>query len=389
MKQTHGEVRLAVLDDGQFVRNSAGEVRPVAATFNRFVEAVARSGQFGTVRYLVPVGWGDSMLDPVDESVLEVVPTAPFRGIADYLVRSAYLTARNWRPIDRAVAESDLVWLRLPASNALLALNAARRHGTPHFSWVAGSVEAVARAQRRIWPLAWSAHAIGRLYDLVTAMAGRSGPTLALDDEYFASVVTHREIAPSSPVKEDGPWRIVWAGRMAGEKGLPDLSAAIARLAQMGTQLTLVLIGDGPARSRGVSALASLLPDSVEDHGYVADRARYMELLRGADLLIQPSRSEGVSKVLVEAMAAGLPIVAADSGATAKVLGNGERGVVVAAGDPDALANAIRDLLDDSQRRTALRQSGLAWAADHTMERQAERLVAWLRDVFPQLRWRG
>ncbi len=45
-------IRLAVLDDGLFVRTVHGEVRPIAATFNRFVEAVARTGAFASVRYL-------------------------------------------------------------------------------------------------------------------------------------------------------------------------------------------------------------------------------------------------------------------------------------------------------------------------------------------------
>ena len=156
---TTRSIRLAVLDDGLFVRTYSGEIRPISATFNRFVEAVARTGAFEHVRYVVPVRnlriWElEPALDPVDESVLEVVPTAFFSGIADYLLRGGYLTARNSRPIDRAVAESDLLWLRLPASNALLALAAARRHGVPHFGWVAGSVGDVARAQPR--PLAVS-----------------------------------------------------------------------------------------------------------------------------------------------------------------------------------------------------------------------------------------
>ena len=147
-----GKIDLAVLDDGQFVRTYSGSIHPVAATFHRFVEAVARSGHFGHVRYVVPVRslriWEDDpRLPAVDQDVLEVVPTAPFGGIADYLVRSPYLTMRNWRPINRAVADSDLVWLRLPASNAPIALLAARRQGVPHFGWVAGSVGDVARAQ--------------------------------------------------------------------------------------------------------------------------------------------------------------------------------------------------------------------------------------------------
>ncbi len=389
-------IRLAVLDDGLFVRTYAGEIRPLSATFNRFVEAVARSGQFEHVRYVVPVRhlriWEvEPALEPVDESAVEIVPTTFFSGIADYLMRAGYLAARNWGPIERTIAEADLLWLRLPASNALLALAAARRHGIPYFSWLAGSVAGVARAQHRPPPLGWAAQAVGRAYDAVSELAGRGGPMITLDAELFASVVVQAETeqtqATVAPVRGAGPWRILWAGRMAGEKGLPELVEAIRLLLESEREVTLVLVGDGPARPMVERLLARLPAERVEDHGYVGDRATFMQLLRGGDVLVHPSRTEGVPKVLVEAMAAGLPIIAAGVGATRDILGDGERGRIVHVGDPGALAEAVRSLLDDPHERSALRERALTWAADHTAEMQARRLVAWMREHFADLPW--
>jgi glycosyltransferase involved in cell wall biosynthesis len=133
--------------------------------------------------------------------------------------------------------------------------------------------------------------------------------------------------------------------------------------------------------------LAAFPADRVEDYGYVGNRAFYADLLRACDVLVQPSRAEGVSKVLVEAMAAGLPIVATDAGATPEVLGHGERGVLVPVGEPAALGGAIVALLADTARMDELRERGLAWAEAHTAETQAGRLVGWLRSNFPTLPW--
>jgi glycosyltransferase involved in cell wall biosynthesis len=237
---------------------------------------------------------------------------------------------------------------------------------------------------------------VGGAYDAVTALTGRSGPLITLDAELFASVVTDAEIrqterAASAGISQGGaerPMRIVWAGRMAREKGLTELVTALKLVRETGRDVTLVLIGDGPARKSLEPALRRLPADRVEDYGYVGNRAFYMDLLRGGDLLVHPSRAEGVPKVLIEAMAGGLPIVAADAGAVPGVLGDGERGRIVPAGDTPALAATIAELLDDRRQRLALRERGLAWAADHTAEAQARRLVSRLQALFPGLDWR-
>jgi phosphatidylinositol alpha 1,6-mannosyltransferase len=88
-------------------------------------------------------------------------------------------------------------------------------------------------------------------------------------------------------------------------------------------------------------------------------------------------------------MAAGLPIVATATGGVRDVLGNGERGRLVPPHDVDAIVAAARELLDDEWQRRFLRDRGLEWAGQHTVEAQADRLVNWMRDHFPQLPWPG
>lgn len=390
-----GRLRLAVVDDGQFVRTYAGTVHPVAATFHRFVEAVCRSGTFGQVRYIVPVRnlriWEDDpQLPAVDQSVVELVPTAPFDGIADYLLRSPFLTAVNWVPINRAVADSDLMWLRLPASNAPLALIAARRLGVAHFGWVAGSVGDVARAQARRAPARAAALAVGALYDEVARSAERTGPVVDLGGELFNSVFTAANVEATrsaGPPPEGPPWTIAWAGRMATEKGLPTLFEAFRSLLESGIDAQLMLVGDGPERGV-VDSLAARLPAGrVRFAGYVGNPDAYLGLLRSAHVLAHPSGAEAVPKVIGEAMAAGVPVVATPVGGVADILGDGERGRLVPVGDVAGLFRAISDLIANPAQRAALRERGLDWAADRTAERQAERMIGWLRTQFPTLPW--
>lgn len=365
-------VRLVVLDDNHFVRTYARETRPASETFNQFVEAVARSPRIGHVRYMVPIRhlriWEvEPALDPVDESVLDIVPTAPFGGIADQILRAGWLAARNWRPIESAIADANLLWLRLPAPNALLALTAARRRGVPVFSWIDGSTDAVIR------------------------LAMALGPSIAPDGELFASRITDEEIADTRPLSDErvqeGPWRIAWAGRMGSESGLPELIEGVRLLLVRGRDVVLVLMGDGPAGKSIERRLRSLGQERVEDYGFVGDRPTYMQLLREAAVLVYPSPVTDVPAVLIDAMAAGLPIIATDGGAAKNVLGDGERGIVIGAGESQRIAAALEELFDRPQRRKELRLRALDWVSDHTARAQADRLLPKLVELFPGLDW--
>lgn len=180
-------VRLVVLDDSQYVRTYAGDTRPVATRFNQFVEAIARSPRFSHVRLLAPVRrlriWEvDPALEPVDESAVEIVRTEAFRGAGDYLLRAAWLLPRNWRTIESAVTKSDLLWLRLPAMNALLALAAAHEHGVPILSWIDRDPDPRNSRHSRV-PLGPCRRPAEALAHAVIELAGEAGTSMAATDE--------------------------------------------------------------------------------------------------------------------------------------------------------------------------------------------------------------
>jgi glycosyltransferase involved in cell wall biosynthesis len=120
---------------------------------------------------------------------------------------------------------------------------------------------------------------------------------------------------------------------------------AVRLVADVHPAFTLDLIGDGPSRQDLERLCCELhLDRHVRFHGARHDARR---VIPGASLLVQSSLSEGISLTLLEAMAAGVPIVATRVGGTPEVVTDGVTGLLVPPKDPQALAAAMLTMLDD------------------------------------------
>ena len=137
---------------------------------------------------------------------------------------------------------------------------------------------------------------------------------------------------------------VLAVGRLARQKGFDVLLDALPRCRHVAP---VVLAGDGPDRSAlAARAAASGVGARIEWLGEVP-RERVKRLLRGAALVVMPSRFEGNPLIAIEAMQAGAPLVASDIAGLPEELRDGETGWLVPPEDPAALAAAIDRLLDD------------------------------------------
>lgn len=150
-------------------------------------------------------------------------------------------------------------------------------------------------------------------------------------------------------------------GRMEEQKGHAVLLDAFARLLRHvpdvpGASLRLLVVGDGRLKSATEGQAARLgIADACRFPGSIKDLA---DTYRAIDIFVMPSLWEGLSLAMLEAMAAGLPMIATDVGGARDVLGDGLRGLLVPARDAEALAMAMRELLVDAARRIAMADSG-------------------------------
>ncbi len=164
---------------------------------------------------------------------------------------------------------------------------------------------------------------------------------------------------PILPI-DQGPVALC-VGRLCRQKGQDDLVAAWPMVRSYVPDAQLVLAGDGPMR-------AELEPMIDESITLLGNRSDVPDLFRQADLAVMPSRWEGMSLAMLEAMASGLSLVATDVAGVSETVGRGA-GAVVAIGDRRQLADAITvRLLDPDMRAEEGRLGRQIALSDHSIE---------------------
>jgi glycosyltransferase involved in cell wall biosynthesis len=153
---------------------------------------------------------------------------------------------------------------------------------------------------------------------------------------------------------DEGTRVLLSVGRLSSEKGHMDLVQAFSRIVGMArpSRLRLVIVGDGPERPRVERCCRDLgLTGLVTLTGQQEDVNPYYGI---ADVFVLPSRSEGCPNVLLEAMAAGVPVVATQVGGVPETVTNGKEAILVKRQDHDGLALATARILKDADLRARL-----------------------------------
>ena len=174
-------------------------------------------------------------------------------------------------------------------------------------------------------------------------------------------------------------------GRLSREKGHADLLRAVERMrADEGEKFhsRLIIVGDGPERPR-LQALSSelKLDDAVRFTGQQADVRAYYAV---ANVFVLPSHSEGSPNVLLEAMAAGVPMVATAVGGVPEVLSHEVNALLVPRQDVTQLANAIRRLLNDPLLRRQFADKGAEVVAQHNPQSYFQSVVGLFEEVMSE-----
>lgn len=171
------------------------------------------------------------------------------------------------------------------------------------------------------------------------------------------------------------PLGLIYVGRLAWDKGLYEALRGLRLARSLGVGARLVIVGSGPEDARLQQYVREL--DLVDDVRFAgpARGEHKIALLGKADVLLLPSYGEGLPFALLEAMAAGVPVIATRVGAIPDVMTEGVHGLFVPPRNPDAIAGAIAELAAD--RKRLVRMSAVCReriATAYSIERAADEL---------------
>ncbi len=240
----------------------------------------------------------------------------------------------------------------------------------------------------------WSLPAADRLVTVCHAFARELTATTGVPLETIS--VQHNSIRPSSPPAAaevqalktrlgiaDDERVVLTVGRLSREKAHNDLLAAYKLLREAHPEISskLIIVGDGPEREKLENAAGSQgLKERVIFAGQVSG---VQPFYAAADVFVLPSHSEGSPNVLLEAMAAGVPIVATNVGGVPEVVKNDETALLVPARDPAALAVDLALVLSDQNLADRLTATSAALIAERfTPEKYVRALVEIYRAVI-------
>jgi len=282
----------------------------------------------------------------------------------------------------------DVVWLLGPHPFALLFARMAARRGK---RVVLGVRQDLPRYVGNRHPRRPDLKLVAEALDLAYRRLARRHPAIVVGPDLarkygaarellriYVSLISETDVDPVENRAErgyEGPVRMLSVGRLDAEKNPLMLADVLERLEP---RFELTVCGDGPLEAdlasriadRGLRSRARLL-------GHVPMGEELMRLYRESDLFLHVSWTEGVPQVLLESFAAALPVVATAVGGVAEAVGDGA--LLIPPGDPDAAAEAVRQVASSSDLRARLLSAGHAIAESHTIEAEADRVARFLR----------
>ncbi len=288
----------------------------------------------------------------------------------------------------------DVVWLRYPGAYAPVLWRECRRRDVPCFFQLVGDPVSLLKAS----PIGsrlkrWTQVQAASMHERELRHILQTTPAIAISQSLQAKFPGTRvaHIAVSTLIESDfylrwdtclsSPLRVLFVGALRHEKSVDTLIEAVGLLQAQGYEIVLDIVGDGDQRPFLEDCARRYLTEGTcRFHGFQTDPAVLHRFYSMADLFVLPSVSEGLGRVVLEAMARGVPVVASAAGGIPDLVQHERTGLLVSPREPKHLADALERVINDAGLRRRLIAAGYALAQQHTAEAFLRQVVNFIRE---------
>lgn len=328
-------------------------------------------------------------------------PVRPIASIPFFLYPECRLALPGMSTIQKELTDfaPDLLHLATPFNIGLSGLRYARKQHLPHVASYHTHFDRYLEYYRmkKIIPLYWKYMKwFHRSCDAVFAPSGET--ITSLHTEGFRGLRLWSrgvDCAMYSPEKRSEALRerygshesllLLYVGRIAPEKDLATLLLAMQQLPDsIRSGVQLLIVGDGPLLPELIAQAPGNVTFTGAKHG-----EELAELYASADLFVFPSCTETFGNVVLEAMASGLPVIAADAGGTKELVAPGISGILFDPRNPAAMARVICTAADQQTLRTAMGYEGRRLALQRSWEQIFDGLIRDYEEIIGRRRARN
>ena len=392
-------MRLAIILNSPFLLND--KKYSTNASFINFTNSFL--AYFEELIFCVPVSRearksGNFQVNSVKIKVVEL----PFLASNfQYFLHLIYHLKATWKTIEKNLPNWDLVWIvEGPQLVPYIAMLLCKSKKKPYFFYIRGNLKR--QVAHRRYPLIKKIMAIlgTSFLGLLSRLFASNSLTFCLGEELYQAYARKKnadiyQVVPTSIYEKDilKKWKdipqkvsLVYVGRLENMKGIKFLIEAVKRLEEQDLPIKLKIVGAGPAENDLRKMVSDYnLNDYISFLGYIPYGPDLLKIYRSSDIFVLPTLSEGIPKVLAEAMSQGLPIIASNVGGIPVVVNNRKNGLLVPPGDSEAIYKAIAGLVENKKLLKEISQNNIQDAKEFTIEVQRKRMMDIISAHFPHL----
>lgn len=290
------------------------------------------------------------------------------------------------------IRKSDIVILVMPACTAPMSYMIARIYRRPIAVYVVGDVEEVVKSNYNYSrQLRLLSNIVSRWEFFFTKYISRRHTTFVLGKKIrekmelegisaipaMTSLILDKDIhLPDKNQSKIITLRLVSVGRLSVEKGFDTALWVVSQLVKNGFDVHYTIVGEGDNREHLLKIAKELnVTENLDLVGRLSFERINSEIFPKSNIFLLPSLSEGMPKVLLEAMSAGLPVIASDVGGVSEIIGeNEERGWLIKADDILDMFHRIVECANSPDIRDKKLQAAYKYIKQHTLNVEAEKI---------------